>query len=239
MPLPSFCDCAGWFESTLVPNPEDRFSRDVAPIWKAYLWQICRLLLWFPSPPVPVVPPLPPPRLTAASSDFSCTSTTQHTAQFNIWAQDTRERPKHCAVWNPPNMNTQPPGGAGVSVSLCETSYRTSLYYVSEERRLWQDCADDTCRLTRAFAVRLSHWTGSFTTLSDFAKLFGDNSEMSSNLRKQFHILYFTILWCVFLWNQSSWWVDFHCLKVFGEKWQAISIKGPVSSMTISELNIS
>ena len=32
-PLPSFCDCAGRFESTLVANPEDRFSRDVAEIY--------------------------------------------------------------------------------------------------------------------------------------------------------------------------------------------------------------
>ena len=31
-PLPSFCGCAGWFESTLVANSEDRFSRDVACI---------------------------------------------------------------------------------------------------------------------------------------------------------------------------------------------------------------
>ena len=30
--LPSFCGCAGLFESTLVANPEDRFSRDVAHI---------------------------------------------------------------------------------------------------------------------------------------------------------------------------------------------------------------
>ena len=26
----SLCDYVGWFESTLVANPEDRFSRDVA-----------------------------------------------------------------------------------------------------------------------------------------------------------------------------------------------------------------
>ena len=29
-PLPSFCGYAGWFESYLVANPKDRFSRDVA-----------------------------------------------------------------------------------------------------------------------------------------------------------------------------------------------------------------
>ena len=29
-PLPSFCSWARRFESTLVANPEDRFSRDVA-----------------------------------------------------------------------------------------------------------------------------------------------------------------------------------------------------------------
>ena len=29
-PLPSFCGCADWFESTLVANPEDRVSRDEA-----------------------------------------------------------------------------------------------------------------------------------------------------------------------------------------------------------------
>ena len=29
-PLASFCGCAGWFESYLVENPEDRFSRDMA-----------------------------------------------------------------------------------------------------------------------------------------------------------------------------------------------------------------
>ena len=29
-PLLSFCGCAGWFESTLVADPEDRFSRDEA-----------------------------------------------------------------------------------------------------------------------------------------------------------------------------------------------------------------
>ena len=29
-PLPSFCGSAGRFESYLVENPEDRFSRDVA-----------------------------------------------------------------------------------------------------------------------------------------------------------------------------------------------------------------
>ena len=28
--LPSVCDCAGRFKSTLVENPEDRFSRDEA-----------------------------------------------------------------------------------------------------------------------------------------------------------------------------------------------------------------
>ena len=27
-PLPSFCGCPGWFQSYLVENPEDRFSRD-------------------------------------------------------------------------------------------------------------------------------------------------------------------------------------------------------------------
>ena len=31
-PLPSFCGCAGRFESTLVANPEDRFSRDGAQV---------------------------------------------------------------------------------------------------------------------------------------------------------------------------------------------------------------
>ena len=31
-PLPTFCGCAGRFESTLVANPEDRFSRDEAHI---------------------------------------------------------------------------------------------------------------------------------------------------------------------------------------------------------------
>ena len=31
-PLPSFCGCSGQFESTLVENPEDRFSCDVARI---------------------------------------------------------------------------------------------------------------------------------------------------------------------------------------------------------------
>ena len=30
MTLASFCGCAGRFESTLVGNPEDRFSRDEA-----------------------------------------------------------------------------------------------------------------------------------------------------------------------------------------------------------------
>ena len=29
-PPPGFCGCAGQFESTLVANPEDRFSRDEA-----------------------------------------------------------------------------------------------------------------------------------------------------------------------------------------------------------------
>ena len=31
-PLPSFCGCAGRFESTLFANPEDRFSCDEAPL---------------------------------------------------------------------------------------------------------------------------------------------------------------------------------------------------------------
>ena len=31
-PLPSFCGCSGQFESTLVENPEDRISCDVARI---------------------------------------------------------------------------------------------------------------------------------------------------------------------------------------------------------------
>ena len=31
-PLASFCGCAGRFESYLVGNPEDRFSRDEAQI---------------------------------------------------------------------------------------------------------------------------------------------------------------------------------------------------------------
>ena len=31
-PLPSFCGCTGRSESTLVANPKDRFSRDVAHI---------------------------------------------------------------------------------------------------------------------------------------------------------------------------------------------------------------
>ena len=31
-PLASFCGCAGQFESSLVENPEDRFSRDVAHV---------------------------------------------------------------------------------------------------------------------------------------------------------------------------------------------------------------
>ena len=31
-PLASFCGCTVWFESTLVANPEDRFSRDVAQV---------------------------------------------------------------------------------------------------------------------------------------------------------------------------------------------------------------
>ena len=34
-PLPSFCGWAGQFESTMVANPEDRFSHDVAYIWTA------------------------------------------------------------------------------------------------------------------------------------------------------------------------------------------------------------
>ena len=29
-PLPSFCGCAGWFEPTVVANPEDRLSCDEA-----------------------------------------------------------------------------------------------------------------------------------------------------------------------------------------------------------------
>ena len=34
-PLLSFCGCAGRFESTLVANPDDRFSRDMAHFWDA------------------------------------------------------------------------------------------------------------------------------------------------------------------------------------------------------------
>ena len=33
MPLASFCSWADWFESYLVVNPEDRFSRDAAHIF--------------------------------------------------------------------------------------------------------------------------------------------------------------------------------------------------------------
>ena len=45
-PLPSFCGCAGWFESTLVANPEDRFSHD-----EAQIWDFTVLRLWvFPQP---------------------------------------------------------------------------------------------------------------------------------------------------------------------------------------------
>ena len=32
-PLASFCGCAGWFESYLVENPEDRFSHDEAHMY--------------------------------------------------------------------------------------------------------------------------------------------------------------------------------------------------------------
>ena len=31
-PVASFCGCTGWFETTLVANPDDRFSRDEAQI---------------------------------------------------------------------------------------------------------------------------------------------------------------------------------------------------------------
>ena len=37
-PVPSFCGCAGRFESYLVENPEDRFSRDEAQIWIFQQW---------------------------------------------------------------------------------------------------------------------------------------------------------------------------------------------------------
>ena len=37
-PLGSFCSCAGQFESYLVENPEDRFSRDEAHIYIACDW---------------------------------------------------------------------------------------------------------------------------------------------------------------------------------------------------------
>ena len=36
-PLPNFCGCAGWFESTLVANPEDRFSHVVAHLIPLYV----------------------------------------------------------------------------------------------------------------------------------------------------------------------------------------------------------
>ena len=36
-PLPRFCDCADWFESTLVANPKDRFSRDEAQMSAEFL----------------------------------------------------------------------------------------------------------------------------------------------------------------------------------------------------------
>ena len=39
-PLCSFCGCAGWFESYLIANPDDRFSRDMAyfmyAVWCRY-----------------------------------------------------------------------------------------------------------------------------------------------------------------------------------------------------------
>ena len=41
--IPSFCGCAGRLESTLVANPEDRFSRDRAPLW-SWWYQHCRLV---------------------------------------------------------------------------------------------------------------------------------------------------------------------------------------------------
>ena len=39
-PLPSFYDCADQFESTLIANPDDRFSRDVGQIYMRTLQQI-------------------------------------------------------------------------------------------------------------------------------------------------------------------------------------------------------
>ena len=32
------CSWAGRFESTLVTNPKDRFSRDIAHIWTVYVY---------------------------------------------------------------------------------------------------------------------------------------------------------------------------------------------------------
>ena len=37
MSLPSFCDCADRFESTLADNPKDRFSRDKAHMYLAFV----------------------------------------------------------------------------------------------------------------------------------------------------------------------------------------------------------
>ena len=38
-PVPSFFGCPGWFESTLVTNPEDRFSRDEAhTVYSLNIW---------------------------------------------------------------------------------------------------------------------------------------------------------------------------------------------------------
>ena len=44
-PLPSFCSWAGQFQSTLVANPEDRFSRDEAHLLlTTYLTSVMHLL---------------------------------------------------------------------------------------------------------------------------------------------------------------------------------------------------
>ena len=49
-PLASFCSWAGRFESYLVTNPEDRFSRDVAQI-KSWVFQVTQpCLIFYPRP---------------------------------------------------------------------------------------------------------------------------------------------------------------------------------------------
>ena len=134
-PLPSFCGCAGRFESYLVSNPEDRFSRDEAHIGVRETFY-GRQLLW---------------SLNNLKRDPSEIQPTCSVNWVCKWATSRQNQQND----NAPNKDSDQPGHPPCLIRVFAVRMKKAWvlsYPLSGQRKLWSDWADAQADLRLCWA---------------------------------------------------------------------------------------